>query len=93
MSIHKKNIKKRGGDKRIVGFDANGNPNCICEDGRVYINCGENCGCCDHVNVSEVYSPKDQQKYKTISCPCSSYSTKNKFGNIECEMKIFGETR
>lgn len=79
--------------EQIIGFGADGNPNCVCKDGRVYTNCGENCGCCDHVDVSEVYLPKDQQKYETISCPCSSYSIKNKFGNIECEMKIFGKTR
>ena len=76
--------------KRIIGYDENGNPNCACDDGNIYINCGSNCECCDHVDNNRVYTPRSRTVFETLSCPCSFQVIENKFGNLECELDNFG---
>ena len=76
--------------KRIIGYDENGNPNCACDDGNIYINCGSNCECCDHVDNNRVYVPRSRTVFETLSCPCSFQAIENKFGDLECELDNFG---
>ena len=79
---------------RIVGYDTDGNPNCACDDGNIYINCGQNCECCDHVHTSRSLSEMPLKKYETTSCPCGFYALENNFGKIECETDGFeGKSR
>lgn len=33
----------------IVGYDENGVPNCRCDNGKIYTNCGSNCECCNQL--------------------------------------------
>ena len=75
--------------KKIIGYDENGNPNCICDDGNVYTNCGNNCECCDYVS-SAVDVSSSYVNFETLSCPCSFQVVKNKFGNLECELENYG---
>ena len=76
--------------KRIIGYDKNGNPNCACDDGNVYTNCGDNCECCDHVDNNRVNTVKSYTNFETLSCPCSFQVVENKFGNLECELEGYG---
>tara|TARA_R100001594_G_scaffold2375_2_gene9398 strand:+ start:6253 stop:8487 length:2235 start_codon:yes stop_codon:yes gene_type:complete len=76
--------------KRIIGYDENGNPNCACDDGNVYTNCGSNCECCDNISASVDATEKSYTIFETLSCPCSFHTIKNKFGNIECELESYG---
>jgi len=76
--------------KRIIGYDENGNSNCACDDGNVYVNCGRNCECCDHIDLSAVNTVISYDYIETTSCPCSFYTVENNSGNLECEMESFG---
>ena len=79
---------------RIIGYDIDGNPNCMCEDGNIYINCGHNCNCCDYIDAERSSSQTSYTKYETTSCPCGFYALENNFGKIECETDGFeGKSR
>ena len=76
--------------KRIISYDESGNPNCACDDGNVYSNCGNNCECCDHVDNNRVNTVRSYTNFETLSCPCSFQVIENKFGNLECELESYG---
>lgn len=79
---------------RIIGYDVDGNPNCMCEDGNIYVNCGRNCSCCDYIDAERSSSQTSYTKYETTSCPCGFYALENNFGKIECETDGFeGKSR
>ena len=76
--------------KRIISYSENGNPNCVCDNGSVYIDCGKNCECCDHLSGNKTDLTKSYTKFETLSCPCSFQVIENKFGNLECELESYG---
>tara|TARA_R100000544_G_scaffold37221_2_gene28017 strand:+ start:2503 stop:4956 length:2454 start_codon:yes stop_codon:yes gene_type:complete len=83
----RRSLSNINSNSSVVSVDADGKTTCICADGTTYTNCGTKCLCCRKIS-KKAQEKKIETKYKTTSCPCSSYAITNSFGDIECEMDI-----